>query len=280
MSHESLLRLGCFLGVFVVMAAWEMGARRRPHSASIPLRWVWNLGLAVADTAFLQFLGGLVFAGLAVGMAHWAQERGWGVFNVVAVPDAVAFLLSFLALDLAIYFQHLLSHKVPVLWRLHKVHHSDRDLDVTSALRFHPLEIMLSMAYKMAWVAGLGAPPTAVMAFEVVLNGMALFNHGNVRMPASLDRLLRCLVVTPDMHRVHHSDRQKETDSNYGFNLSWWDRIFSSYRPAPEAGHLGMTLGLREYPNPRQLHLGYLLFMPFLSTPASTPTSVPPDTEE
>ena len=195
------------------------------------------------DTLLVRIL----FPTTAVGLALLAEARGFGLFNVVALPAWVAVVASVVILDLAIYLQHVLFHAVPALWRLHRMHHADLEFDVTTGLRFHPIEILLSMLIKFAVVAALGAPALAVLIFEVLLNATSMFNHGNVRIPAGLDRVLRWLVVTPDMHRVHHSILSRETNSNFGFNLPWWDRLFGTYRAQPAAGHEAMTIGIEQF---------------------------------
>jgi len=205
----------------------------------------------------------LVFPTAAVGFALFAARQGWGLLNAVSPPFWLALLVAVLVLDFAIYLQHVLFHAVPALWRLHRVHHADLEFDVTTGLRFHPLEILLSMAIKLAVIAALGPPALAVLIFEVLLNATSMFNHGNVRMPAGLDRVLRWLVVTPDMHRVHHSVLPHETNSNFGFNLPWWDRLLGTYRARPAAGHTGMTIGIEQFRAPRELWLDRLLLQPF-----------------
>ncbi len=259
LANEPVLRLSAFLGIFALMAVWELLAPRRPLSVSKPGRWANNIGIVVVDTLTLRVL----FPTLAVGVALWAESRGWGLFNLVEAPAWLAIPVAVLALDLLIYGQHVVTHKVPLLWRLHMMHHTDLDLDVTSGARFHPVEIVLSMLIKMAFVLLIGAPAVAVLIFEVLLNATAMFNHSNVRLPLELDRRLRLAVVTPDMHRVHHSVVRGETDSNYGFNLPWWDRIFGTYTDQPAAGHDGMTIGLPDYRDPRRLTLFKLLALPF-----------------
>ena len=226
LNHEPAIRLGCFIGVLVVMALWEMLAPRRRLGVGRPVRWLSNFGLVVLDTVAVRLLIALG----AVGMAVLAQEHGWGLLNVVAVPSWLAVGLAVVALDFAIYLQHVLFHAVPLLWRLHMVHHADLDFDVTTGVRFHTIEILLSMSIKLAVVALLGAPALGVLIFEVLLNATSMFSHGNVRLPAWLDRLLRLVVVTPEMHRVHHSVHRCETNSNFGFNLPWWDYLFGTYR--------------------------------------------------
>jgi sterol desaturase/sphingolipid hydroxylase (fatty acid hydroxylase superfamily) len=258
-ANDGPIRLACFVGIFVVMALWELAAPRRPLAVSKGLRWFSNLGIVVLNS----LLARLVLPIVPVGLALQAAQNGWGLFNVLDVPMWLAGIISFLALDLLIYGQHVLVHKVPLLWRLHRMHHADLDIDVTTGARFHPLEILFSFAIKLAAVAALGAPAAAVLIFEVVLNATAMFNHSNVRLPLGLDRWLRLVVVTPDMHRVHHSIVPEETDSNYGFNLPWWDRLFRTYRDQPRAGHDGMTIGLAIFRDPREEYLHKMLLQPF-----------------
>ncbi|MDX1588632.1 MAG: sterol desaturase family protein [Oleiphilaceae bacterium] len=261
LPHEPLIRGAGFLLVLVLMALWEGRARLRPQRIGRGRRWPNNLAIVALDTVAVR----LIFPLTAVGAALLASEQGWGLFNGVSLPLWLAVLSSVILLDLAIYFQHRLFHAVPWLWRLHRMHHADLEFDVTTGLRFHPLEILISMAIKLAVVFLLGTPALAVLVFEVLLNATSLFNHSNVQLPAWLDRRLRHWVVTPDMHRVHHSIVRRETDSNFGFNLPWWDRLFGTYRDQPEAGHLGMTIGIDEFRDPRDLRLDRMLFQPFVS---------------
>jgi sterol desaturase/sphingolipid hydroxylase (fatty acid hydroxylase superfamily) len=208
-----------------------------------------------------------VFPLAAVGMAFLAQAHGWGLFNLVPLPAWLAIPAAVLLLDLTIYGQHVVFHAVPVLWRLHRMHHADLEFDVTTGLRFHPAEILLSMMIKLTAVAVLGAPPLAVLVVEVLLNVTSMFNHGNVHLPLALDRMLRFVVVTPDMHRVHHSIDRRETDSNFGFNLPWWDRLFGTYRPQPAAGHALMTIGIDRFRDPRELWIDRMLWQPLRDDP-------------
>ncbi|NOG73631.1 sterol desaturase family protein [Roseicella sp. DB1501] len=255
---EPLVRLGAFAGVFVLMALWEVLAPRRPQAIGRRWRWPNNLGVVVADTLLVRVL----FPAGAVGVAMLAQAQGWGLLNVLRAPGWVAVPVSVLLLDLAIYAKHVAFHHVPVLWRLHRMHHADLEFDVTTGVRFHPVEIVLSMLIKSAVVVALGAPPLAVLVFEVLLNATSMFNHGNVRLPGWMDRILRWLVVTPEMHRVHHSILRRETDSNFGFNLPWWDRLFGTYRAQPEAGQESMTIGIPAFRDPRELRLDRMLLQP------------------
>ncbi len=260
LRYEPVIRLSCFLGVLLAMMWWEWRQPRRTPNLPRTRRWPANLGIVVVDSIVLR----LVFPVLAVGVAGWAQAHGLGLFHWLNAPLSLAILASLVLLDLAIYVQHVAFHKVPLLWRLHRMHHTDLDFDVTTALRFHPLEIVLSMLIKWAVVVLLGTPPVAVLLFEVILNATAMFNHSNVRLPLELDRTLRWVLGTPDMHRVHHSVRPEETDSNFGFNLPWWDRLFGTYRHQPRDGHIGMTLGLECFRDWRATRLDGLLLQPFL----------------
>ena len=259
-AAEPVVRLGFFLGVLLLMALWEWRAPRRPQAIGRSRRWPNNLGLVVLNTLAVR----LVFPLAGVGMAFLAQTKGWGLFNVTPMPAWFAIPSAMILLDLTIYGQHIAFHAVPVLWRLHRMHHADLEFDVTAGLRFHPGEILLSMAIKFAAIAVLGAPPLAVLVFEVLLNATSMFNHGNVRLPLGLDRILRLIVVTPDMHRVHHSIDRWETNSNFGFNLPWWDRLFNTYRDQPAAGHEAMIIGLDGFRDPAQLRLDRMLVQPFI----------------
>ena len=259
LEHEPLIRLGAFAGVLVAMAVWELLAPRRPQRIGRARRWPGNLGVVVLDTIILR----IIFPTAAVGMALIARAHGFGLFNAVELPRLVAIIASVILLDLAIYLQHVLFHAVPVLWRLHRMHHADLEFDVTTGVRFHPFEILLSMVIKLVVVAALGAPALAVLVFEVLLNATSMFNHGNVRLPAALDRVMRWIIVTPEMHRVHHSIAPRETNSNFGFNLPWWDRWFGTYRAEPAAGHENMTIGIEQFRDPRELRLDRMLAQPF-----------------
>jgi sterol desaturase/sphingolipid hydroxylase (fatty acid hydroxylase superfamily) len=260
MAHEVLVRLGFFFGVFVLMAVWEVGAPRRVLTVSKAMRWTSNLGLVVLNSAILRVL----FPAAAVGMAAFVAREGWGLFNYVSLPHWTVVVVSVVALDFVIWLQHVMVHAIPALWRLHRVHHADLDYDLTTGARFHPLEIILSMLIKFAAIVVLGAPVLGVVLFEVLLNTTAMFNHGNVRLPPRVDRVLRWVLVTPDMHRVHHSVEDDETNSNFGFNLPWWDRVLGTYRDQPRAGHEGMTIGIRGFRDPREVdRLLGLLALPF-----------------
>jgi sterol desaturase/sphingolipid hydroxylase (fatty acid hydroxylase superfamily) len=259
-DHEPAIRLASFLGMFGLMALWELLAPRRALTVSKALRWASNLGSVALNTLLLR----LLFPAAAAGVAAVAATRGWGVLNIYPVPPLLSLVVAVVALDFVIWVQHVLVHAVPVLWRLHRVHHADLDYDLTTGARFHPLEILLSMLIKFAAILVVGPPVVAVVIFEVVLNASSMFNHGNVRLPAALDRWLRWVLVTPDMHRVHHSVEDDETNSNFGFNLSLWDRLLGTYRDQPRAGHTGMTIGIRDHRSPRQVDtLPGMLALPF-----------------
>jgi sterol desaturase/sphingolipid hydroxylase (fatty acid hydroxylase superfamily) len=264
MDVEILIRAAAFALVFAAMALWEIAAPRRMLAAGRKPRWPSNLGILIVDALAVRIL----IPTAAVGAALFAAGRGWGLLHLAGLRLSMAALVGFLVLDLVIYGQHVVFHKVPVLWRLHRMHHADLDIDVTTGGRFHPFEILISMLIKIATVIAFGIPVVAVLLFEVVLNATSMFNHANVSMPAGLDRVLRWLLVTPDMHRVHHSILRAETDSNFGFNLPWWDRLFGTYRVAPQAGHDGMTIGLPMFRDPRELRIDRLLTQPFRDDPA------------
>lgn len=256
--YEPYIRIAAFAGVFAVMAAWEVQRPRRTQTIGRASRWPSNLGVVLLDAVLVRVL----FPVSAVGVALFAENRGFGLFNVVELPAWLGIVLSVIVLDLAIYLQHVLFHAVPALWRLHRMHHADLEFDVTTGLRFHPLEILLSMVIKFTVIGAIGAPAVAVLVFEVLLNATALFNHGNLRIPPAVDRVLRWFVVTPDMHRVHHSIIPRETNSNFGFNLPWWDRLFGTYRAQPVHGHEGMTIGIEQFRDAGELRLDRMLIQP------------------
>ena len=258
-KFEIAIRAACFVAIFAAMGLWEVLAPRRPLSIGRLPRWPNNLGVVVIDALAVRVL----VPTAAVGAALFAAERGFGLFHFAGVPLWLAAILGFLILDLVIYAQHYIFHHVPALWRLHRMHHADLDIDVTTGGRFHPIEILISMGIKIAIVLAFGIPAVAVLIFEVVLNATSMFNHANVRMPLWLDRIVRLFVVTPDMHRVHHSILRAETDSNFGFNLPWWDRLFGTYRSEPQAGHSGMTIGIPMFRDPAELRIDKLLTQPF-----------------
>ncbi|HYT93151.1 MAG TPA: sterol desaturase family protein [Gemmataceae bacterium] len=270
LGSESLIRLTCFGGVLLLMAVWEVLAPRRRPTVGRPVRWLSNLGLVALDTLIVRFLIPLG----AIGTALVAHERGWGLLNSVSLPECVAVVLAVVVLDLVIYLQHVMFHAVPALWRLHMVHHADLDFDATTGVRFHPIEIVLSLGIKMAAVTLLGAPALGVLLFEVLLNATSLFNHGNVRLPGWLDRLLRLVVVTPEMHRVHHSILPRETNSNFGFNLPWWDHLLGTYRAQPALGHEAMTIGLEQFRDERVAdRLHWMLALPFVGQEGDYPVT-------
>jgi len=258
MQGELAVRLGFFLGIFAVMSVLEMKAPRRKLLTAKSVRWLNNISVTFLDS----FLVRLIAPAGAAGAAVWASDKGWGLFNWTGLPGLLEGIAVIVLLDMLIYWQHVAFHIMPHFWKLHMMHHADMDIDVTTGARFHPVEIVLSMFIKMAVVILLGAPPWSVLAFEVILNGTAMFNHSNYALPLGIDRVLRALVVTPDMHRVHHSVVIREMNSNYGFNLSVWDRLFGSYRDQPARGHREMTIGLANFRDPSKLWLPHMLFMP------------------
>jgi sterol desaturase/sphingolipid hydroxylase (fatty acid hydroxylase superfamily) len=258
-SIEMIVRLGAFALFFSAFALWELLAPRRKLTIGRRPRWTGNLGILVVDILSVRVL----VPTAAAGAALYASGNGWGLINYLQLRLSVAALIGFLALDLIIYAQHVAFHKIPVLWRLHRMHHADLDIDVTTGVRFHPIEILISLLIKIGAVLALGIPVVAVILFEVVLNVTSMFNHANVSMPSWLDRALRLIVVTPDMHRVHHSVLRRETDSNFGFNLPWWDRLFGTYRAEPEAGHSGMTIGIPIFRDAGELRIDRMLTQPF-----------------
>ncbi len=261
MENEPFIRLAAFFGIFITVAIWESLSPRRQLTTSKTLRWVSNISITLLGTAIVRGL----FPVLAVTFA--ANETNLGILNQASLPFVLKVFIGVLAFDLIIYFQHVMFHAVPILWRLHMMHHADLDIDVTTGLRFHPIEVILSMGIKIAAVIIIGPPVLAVILFEIFLNGTSMFNHGNMLIPPGVDRLLRFMVVTPDMHRVHHSVVIKETNSNFGFNFPWWDRLFGTYRPQPAAGHEKMVIGLSQFRDSKLLTLPRLLALPFVGDP-------------
>jgi len=261
MTYEKPLRMGFFLGMLALMGLWEVLAPRRTLTVSKGVRWLNNLGLVF----FNSFVARLLFPTAAVGVAAFAAEQGWGLLHYYPLPFWSAVVIAIVVMDFVIWLQHVMVHAVPILWRLHRVHHADPDFDVTTGARFHTLEIILSLLIKFASIVVLGPPVVAVVIFEIILNAMAMFNHGNVRLPSGMDRVLRMFVVTPDMHRVHHSVADDEANSNFGFNLSIWDRLFGTYRDQPRDGHEGMTIGIHKYREPKLVSwLPGMLALPFI----------------
>ena len=265
LQHEVQIRLSVFVGILLTMIIWEFMAPRLTLTLPRSQRWPANLGIVVLNTVLVR----LIFPMAPVGIAVLAASNGWGLFNVIDAPQVVAVITCVLILDFAIYAQHVTFHKVPVLWRLHRMHHADTGYDVTTGARFHPIEIILSMAIKLATVSVLGASPAAVIIFEVLLNATAMFNHGNLRLPLAIDQAIRVLIVTPDMHRVHHSVIPAETNSNFGFNLSIWDRLFGTYCAQPSMGHDDMTLGIEDFRTAADMRLDKMLMQPFVGTAGS-----------
>ncbi|MDX8413607.1 MAG: sterol desaturase family protein [Mariprofundales bacterium] len=256
MTEETLLRLTLFIAIFTTVALWERLVPRRNEPMNRPQRWRSNLLLVVIDSLLVRLL-------IPIGAAGFAAQQQWGLLHHIALPHLLEIALAVVVLDGIIYWQHRLFHRTPLLWQLHRVHHADTHLDVSSALRFHPIEILLSMVIKITAVVALGIDPVAVLIFEVLLNGMAMFNHGNIHLPQAVDHWLRMWVVTPDMHRIHHSTLPQEFNRNFGFNLSCWDRMFGSYCNLPQAGQLQMQIGLAEWRDRRTAELGWMLWLPW-----------------
>jgi len=276
---EATIRLVAFVGIFATMAGLELvQPRRKPYQAK-GVRWRTNLAMVFLSSAILRLIFKFVFTVAAIGSAIWAEQNDFGLFRMFDVPAGLAGIFGFILLDFAVWLEHVASHKIPVLWRIHRMHHSDIDFDLTTALRFHPLEIILSMLWKAAVVAVLGVPVLAVLIFEIVLNGAAMFNHSNWKIPVNVDRWLRLILVTPDMHRIHHSVRVRETDSNYGFNFPFWDRIFRTYTQNPQDGHDGMTIGLYEYRGDEPTGFIWSLLLPFRANPARQQNLAPANAE-
>jgi sterol desaturase/sphingolipid hydroxylase (fatty acid hydroxylase superfamily) len=267
LTSEPFIRLACFAGVFAAMALWEIFAPRRDWTVGRARRWPNNLGVVALDTLLVR----LVLPTAAVGVALRGEAAGWGLFSLTDWPYWLKVAAGVVVLDLAIYLQHVMFHAVPTLWRLHRMHHADLDIDVTTGVRFHPIEILLSLGIKIAVVAAFGIPALAVLIFEVLLNATSMFSHSNVRLPRRFDAVLRWLVVTPDMHRVHHSIDPAETNTNFGFNFPLWDRLFGTYRPQPAAGHRGMTIGIEQFRDPAELRLDRMLTQPFREDPGPQP---------
>jgi sterol desaturase/sphingolipid hydroxylase (fatty acid hydroxylase superfamily) len=260
-SNEKYIRMGFFFGMLILIGLWEILVPKRALTVSKTVRWINNLGLVFFNSFILRVL----FPVVAAGLATIATYNGWGLFNYFAVPFWLAVIASIIIMDFVIYIQHVMVHAIPVLWRLHRVHHADLDFDVTTGSRFHTLEIILSMLIKFATILLLGPPIVAVIIFEVILNATAMFNHGNISLPKTIDKYLRLFLVTPDMHRVHHSVEDDEANSNFGFSLPWWDRLFGTYRDQPRAGHEGMTIGIHRYRDVKQVSwLPGMLALPFI----------------
>src|SRR5712691_1748763 len=271
MTHEPLIRLCAFVAVLRAMAAWEALAPRRKRTVGRATRWPSNIGVVMVNTALLR----LILPAGAVGFAFFCTKRGWGFFNATHLPIWLTILTSVVILDFVIYLQHVMFHAVPILWRVHRMHHADLDFDVTTGIRFHPVEIVISMGIKLAAVALLGTPAAGVLAFEVLLNATSMFNHSNIDIPKGRDAILRMFAVTPDMHRVHHSIVVRETNSNFGFNLPWWDRLLGTYRAQPADGHEQMTVGLEQYRDEDVERLDRMLLLPFVGQPGDYPVNRP-----
>ncbi|MBT4836198.1 MAG: sterol desaturase family protein [Methylococcales bacterium] len=260
-THETTIRLAFFIGVFMIVALWEIASPRRTLTESKIVRWFSNLSIVALNTVIVR----LLFPAAAVGVSAYVSTHQWGLLNYYNLSTPVAIILAVIALDFIIYLQHVLVHAVPGLWNLHRVHHADLDYDVTTGSRFHPIEIIISMLIKFASIVVLGAPVVAVIIFEVILNACAMFNHGNIYLPQKIDNILRLFIVTPDMHRVHHSNLADETNSNFGFNLPWWDRLFGTYKAQPDKGHIDTTIGITTFTDSKLCsYLPGMLKLPFM----------------
>jgi sterol desaturase/sphingolipid hydroxylase (fatty acid hydroxylase superfamily) len=264
-NHEALIRLAFFIGILLIIGLFERLVPRRTLNTSKPGRWFGNLGVVVISNVLVR----IIFPITAVQLAFFVDEKGWGLFNAMPLSHGLVVILSIVMLDFIIYLQHVMFHAVPTLWRLHMMHHADLDYDLTTGIRFHPIEILISMVIKFSAIELLGAPAVAVIVFEIILNATAMFNHGNFYLPLGLDRVLRWIGVTPDMHRVHHSVFPSETNKNFGFNLPWWDRIMGTYKAQPRLGHEGMTIGLNQFRDPSKLNLLLMLVLPFVGKQGS-----------
>jgi sterol desaturase/sphingolipid hydroxylase (fatty acid hydroxylase superfamily) len=260
-EYESFIRLGAFLGIFALLTVWEIASPRRQLLQLRHFRWFSNLGLMITSSILVRF----VFPTAAVGIAILAEEHQWGFLYYLDLPWLVHFGVAFILMDLSIYFQHVMFHSLPLFWRFHRVHHSDLDCDISTGLRFHPFEILISMLIKFLTIAAVGIPVLTVVVFEIILNAASMFTHSNIKIPSKIDSVLRWLVVTPDMHRIHHSINENETNSNFGFFISLWDHIFGTYICQPEAGHLNMQIGLNEFREPKWQNLRWLIYLPFVS---------------
>ncbi len=272
-NHQTEIRMGTFIGLLVLMGGLEFIIPRKQRTQKRLRRWGTNIAIIVIDSVLLRAVVGLISAGLAVGVAAFASAQGWGLFNLIHAPQWLEFILALIIFDMMIYWQHVASHYIPALWALHQVHHADRDIDATTGIRFHPVEIILSMLYKMLLVLIIGPSVAAMFIFEVILNGCAVFNHANIKLPKGLDRIIRLFLVTPDMHRVHHSVVKHETNANYGFSISLWDRLFGSYIDQPQAGHDDMIIGLPQFQNNDPSTLGWAMLVPFRKHKIDTPNS-------
>jgi sterol desaturase/sphingolipid hydroxylase (fatty acid hydroxylase superfamily) len=268
LDHEPSMRAWAFYGPLFIVLCWEILAPRRLRSRPMLTRWFGNLAVAVLNAVALRWL----FPILALGLAVLAQQREWGLFNQLSLSGPVIVGVSVLVLDLVDYLRHRLFHAIPVCWRFHRMHHSDQDVDWSTGLRFHPFEPAVTTIVQLLVVVLVGTPPESVLLFELLVVVTALFQHGNVALPETVDRWLRRILITPDMHRVHHSVIKKETDSNFGVVFPWWDHLLGTYRNQPENGHTQMQVGLTEFSDPRHMELHWMLALPFL-----TPSNEPPD---
>lgn len=260
-EYETVIRLGSFLGLFALFALWEIASPRRKLLELRRFRWINNFGLIIISSVLVRF----IFPTAAVGIALLVEENHWGFLYSFGLPFPVHFFAAFILMDLSLYFQHIMFHALPLFWRFHRVHHSDLDCDITTGLRFHPFEMVISILIKFVTIASIGAPVIAVVIFEIILNAAAMFTHSNIKMTKSIESLLRWFIVTPDMHRIHHSLNVYETNNNFGFFISIWDRFFGTYLKQPEKGHENMQIGLKNFRKGRWQDLRWLIYLPFVS---------------
>ena len=260
-DYESYIRLGSFIGLFALLTIWEISTPKRELLELRRFRWISNIGLIIISSLLVRF----ILPTAAVGIALHVEQENWGFLNHYDLPFALQFLLAFILMDLAIYFQHVMFHALPLFWRFHRVHHTDLDCDITTGLRFHPFEIVISILFKFLVIATIGAPVVAVVIFEITLNAASMFTHSNIKIPSTLERIVRWFIVTPDMHRIHHSIEENETNSNFGFFMSIWDRLLGTYTKEPEGGHTNMKIGLRNFREPKWQNLRWLIYLPFVT---------------
>lgn len=260
-KYESYIRLISFFGLFALLTLWEISSPKRELLQLRQFRWFSNIGLIVISSVLVRF----IVPTAAVGVAFHVEENNLGFLNYYDLPFVIHFLLAFILMDLSIYFQHVMFHSLPLFWRFHRVHHSDLDCDVTTGLRFHPFEMLISIIFKFLVILSIGAPVITVVIFEIILNAASMFTHSNIKMPHTIERIFRWFFVTPDMHRIHHSIHENETNSNFGFFISWWDRLFDTYISQPKDGHEKMELGLSFFREPKWQNLRWLIYLPFVA---------------
>lgn len=259
-EYESYIRLGSFLAIFALLTIWEISSPKRKLLQLRYFRWFCNIGLITISSILVRF----IIPTAAVGIALHVEQEQLGFLNLYELPFIVKFILAFVLMDLAIYFQHVMFHALPLFWRFHRVHHSDLDCDITTGLRFHPFEMIISIIFKFLIITSIGAPVLAVVFFEIILNAASMFTHSNIKIPSVIESMVRWFIVTPDMHRIHHSIKENETNSNFGFFISIWDRLLGTYIHEPAQGHVNMQIGLRKFREPKWQNLRWLIYLPFV----------------